>query len=160
MEEIEGASALQPARLRQTPSWLITQTATLTNRLISAALTEAGATRYHYAVLAALEEFGPTSQAELGRRCHIDRSDIVATINNLVHERYVERRQDPADRRQNLITLTEAGQQRLQHIAGVLDGVQHDLLGHLAEREREALTTTLRTILDHPSNPENGEASA
>lgn len=152
MEDIEGAGGQQPARLRQTPSWLITQTATLTNRLISAALNEVGATRYHYAVLAALDEFGPTSQAELGRRCHIDRSDIVATINDLVQERYVERRQDSTDRRQNLITVTVSGQQRLQHVADVLDGVQHELLGHLAEREREALTTTLRSILDRQAN--------
>ncbi|HLU44451.1 MAG TPA: MarR family transcriptional regulator [Natronosporangium sp.] len=149
MKEIEGASGQQPARLRRTPSWLITQTATLAHRLVSAALVEVGATRYHYAVLAALEEFGPISQAELGRRCHIDRSDVVATINDLVHGRYVERRQDPADRRQNLITLTDAGRQRLQHIAGVLDTVQTDLLAPLTESERTTLTTLLRRILDH-----------
>ncbi len=131
------------------PSWLITQTATLTNRLVSAALAEVGATRYHYAVLAALDEFGPTSQAELGRRCHIDRSDIVATVNDLVEGRYVERRQDSADRRQNLITLTNTGQQRLEHIASVLDTTQAHLLGDIPKPEREAFVTTLRRILDH-----------
>lgn len=81
-EVFEGGSRSQPDRLRQTPSWLITQTATLTHRLVGAALTDIGATRYQYAVLAA-GEFGPISQAEIGRRCHIDRSDVVATLNEL-----------------------------------------------------------------------------
>ncbi|MEV1174226.1 hypothetical protein [Nonomuraea sp. NPDC049784] len=53
---------------------LITQTATHAARLVSEALDMAGARRYHYALLATLEEFGPSSQAELGRRCAIDRS--------------------------------------------------------------------------------------
>ncbi|WZH36874.1 MAG: MarR family transcriptional regulator [Microbacterium enclense] len=149
MEDIEGASGQQPARLRQTPSWLITQTATLTHRLVSTALGELGATRYHYAVLAALDEFGPTSQAELGRRCHIDRSDMVAALNDLTAGGFVERRQDPADRRQNLVTLTESGKRRLEHIGGVLDGIQDDLLGPLSAKERDTLATTLRRILDH-----------
>lgn len=152
MNDIEGASGQQPARLRETPSWLITQTATLTHRVVSVALAGIGATRYHYAVLAALEEFGPTSQAELGRRCHIDRSDIVATVNDLVQGRRVERRQDPADRRQNLITITDTGGQRLEDIAGVLDAAQSDLLGDLSENEREILITVLRRILDHSAN--------
>lgn len=149
MDDIEGATGQQPTRLRETPSWLITQTATLTHRLVSAALTEIGATRYHYAVLAALVEFGSTSQAELGRRCHIDRSDIVATINELVQEQYVERRQDRADRRQNLITLTDTGLQRLECIGGVLDAVQTDLLRGLTPHEQLTLVTTLRRVLDH-----------
>jgi DNA-binding MarR family transcriptional regulator len=153
VEHIEGAGGLQPARLRQTPSWLITQTATLTHRLVSTALGEVGATRYHYAALAALEEFGPISQAELGRRCHIDRSDMVAALNDLTAGGFVERRQDPADRRQNLVTLTESGKRRLEHIGGVLDGIQDDLLGPLSAKERDALATALRRVLDHQAQP-------
>jgi DNA-binding MarR family transcriptional regulator len=149
VENVEGASGQQPARLRQTPSWLITQTATLTHRLVSTALAEVGATRYHYAVLSALDEFGPTSQAELARRCHIDRSDMVAAINDLTAGHFVERRQDPADRRQNLVTLTDTGQGRLEQISDVLDGVQNDLLGSLGKNERDTLAATLRRVLDH-----------
>ncbi|KTS58871.1 hypothetical protein NS206_12700 [Microbacterium testaceum] len=149
MENVEGASGQQPVRLRQTPSWLITQTATLTHRLVSTALAEVGATRYHYAVLSALDEFGPTSQAELARRCHIDRSDMVAAINDLTAGHFVERRQDPADRRQNLVTLTDTGQGRLEQISDVLDGVQNDLLGSLGKNERDTLAATLRRVLDH-----------
>ncbi|MCC2333547.1 MarR family winged helix-turn-helix transcriptional regulator [Cellulomonas wangsupingiae] len=153
MDEAEGASGTQPARLRATPSWLLTQAATLTQRVITTALAEVGATRYQYAVLAALEEFGPLSQAELGRRCHIDRSDIVATVNDLTAHDYADRRQDPGNRRQNLITLTDAGRRRLEQVAATLDAAQADLLSGLAQADRDALTSTLQRILDARAKP-------
>jgi hypothetical protein len=38
--------------------------------------------RRHYAVLAGLDEFGPISQAALSRRLGVDRSDLVAALND------------------------------------------------------------------------------
>lgn len=152
-EAFEGGSRSQPDRLRQTPSWLITQTATLTHRLVGAALADIGATRYQYAVLAAVEEFGPISQAEIGRRCHIDRSDVVATLNELAGHGHVDRTQDPADRRQNLITLTRTGRARLRQIAQAVDAAQTSLLGDLPEEHRTRLVGTLQRILDHHARP-------
>lgn len=154
-EVFEGGSRLQPTRLRQTPSWLITQTATLAHRLIGATLAGVGATRYQYAVLAAVEEFGPISQAELGRRCHIDRSDIVATLNELAAHGHIDRKQDPDDRRQNLVTLTRSGRRRLEQIAQAVDAAQSSLLGELPEQRRTELVKSLQRILDdHASSSE------
>src|SRR3712207_8825212 len=87
-----------PSRLVQTPSWLLTQTATHASRLVSEGFVASGARGYHYRMLAALEEFGPASQASLGRRTGVDRSDVVAAINELEEGGFVERDQDPADR--------------------------------------------------------------
>lgn len=147
-EVFEGGSGLQPARLRQTPSWLLTQTATLTKRLVGAALADVGATRYQYAVLAAVEEFGPISQAELGRRCHIDRSDIVATLNELASGGHIDRNQDPDDRRQNLVTLTGTGRGRLERIAHAVHAAQSTLFGDLSQARRADLVAALQRILD------------
>lgn len=154
-EVFEGGSGLQPARLRETPSWLLTQTATLTHRLVGTVLASVGATRYQYAVLAAVEEFGPISQAELGRRCHIDRSDIVSTLNELAAYGHIDRKQDPDDRRQNLVTLTRAGRRRLEQIAQAVDAAQSSLLGDLPPTHRAALVKALQRILDnHASSSE------
>lgn len=98
-----------PARLKGTPSWVLTHTATHAGRLLWEAFSTTDARRYHYALLAALEEFGPASQASLGRRCGIDRSYIVGAINELAAWGLVERDPDPADRRRNVITLTPPG---------------------------------------------------
>jgi DNA-binding MarR family transcriptional regulator len=57
----------------------------------------------------ALDELGPASQAEFSRRTAIDRSDMVAIINELTEQGYVERSADSSDGRRNVITITPAG---------------------------------------------------
>lgn len=98
-----------PQRLRALSSRLVNQAALAANRIVDQELTGAGARRYHYALLAAAEEYGPSSQADLGRRTGIDRSDMVATVNDLAERRLLERAPDPEDRRRNVITITPAG---------------------------------------------------
>lgn len=96
-----------PERLSAKPSWLITQLAVHVRRLVFDGFTASGARGYHYRILAALYEFGPASQAELGRRCRVDRSDVVAAVNELVEQGYVERTPDPDHGRRNRVTLTK-----------------------------------------------------
>ena len=138
-----------PTRLRGTPSWLITQTARHASRLVSEGFTTAGARGYHYRLLAALEEFGPASQAALGRRVGIDRSDVVATVNQLAEGGLVERAPDPEDRRRNVVTITPAGGEQLRRLDGVLAGIQDELLAPLSTHEREELARLLTRVLDH-----------
>jgi DNA-binding MarR family transcriptional regulator len=138
-----------PARLRGTPSWLITHTATHANRLVTAGFAAADARRYHYSLLAALEEFGPASQAALGRRSGMDRSDVVAMINELADKHLVERTPDPADRRRNIITITPAGVQQLRRLDGVVAAIQDQLLGPLSANERKELVRLLSRMLDY-----------
>jgi len=138
-----------PARLTAKPSWLLTQLAVHAHRLASDGFGEVGARGYHYRILAALDEFGVTSQAELGRRCTMDRSDVVAAINELAGQGLVERATDPDDRRRNLVTLTPAGDRRLRRLDGALDKVQEDLLAPLTAEDRQTLTRLLTQLLAH-----------
>ncbi|MGW5672224.1 MarR family winged helix-turn-helix transcriptional regulator [Micromonospora sp. NPDC003776] len=140
-----------PARLRATPSWLLTQTATHAGRLVSEGLAARGARGYHYRVLAALAEFGPASQADLGRRCGIDRSDVVAVLNDLAAKQLVHRTPDPGDKRRNVVTLTEAGRRELRRLEETLGRVQDTLLAPLSAAERAELTRLLTVLLDHHS---------
>jgi MarR family transcriptional regulator, lower aerobic nicotinate degradation pathway regulator len=146
---MDAAGDRVPVRLRATPSWLLTRTATHAGRLVSEAFAESGALRYHYALLAALEEFGPASQAALGRRCGIDRSDVVAAINELAERGQVVRSPDPADRRRNVITITAVGGRQLARTERALAGAQEALLAPLSEGERGELTRLLGRVLDH-----------
>src|SRR3954447_20496067 len=92
-----------PARIQQMPSWLISRAYAHSSRLLAEGFAAAGVRGYHYRLLAALEEFGPASQADLGRRTLIDRSDVVAAVNELAERGLVERAPDPDDRRRNVI---------------------------------------------------------
>ncbi|MFI6345041.1 MarR family winged helix-turn-helix transcriptional regulator [Streptomyces sp. NPDC050560] len=137
-----------PARLRTTPSWLITHTATHASRLVSDAFESVGARRYHFALLSALAEFGPASQAELGRRCSIDRSYVVEAVNELAESGYVLRTPDTADRRRNVITITPEGESALARFDAALGEAQDALLAPLSPAERKLLTTLMGRVFE------------
>jgi DNA-binding MarR family transcriptional regulator len=134
-----------PARLRELASWQTGKVATLGARLFARHM-PLGA-RADYAVLAALEEYGPLSQAGIGRRLGLDRNDVNGILNRLQDRRQVERQADPADRRRNLVTLTSAGQQYLDELQRYADTVQDELLAGLGPAEQRQLQALLAKLL-------------
>jgi MarR family transcriptional regulator, lower aerobic nicotinate degradation pathway regulator len=144
-----------PARLRDKPTWLISQVATHAHRLMTERLAAVGARGYHFRLLAALAEFGPSSQASLGRRTGMDRSDVVEAISELAQRGFLQRASDPADRRRNVVTITEKGAARLEQLDTLLAGVQDELLAPLSPAERAQLTGLLGRVLGSRSAPDS-----
>ena len=138
-----------PQRLRTLPTWLLGQAALAGQRVGGEALAAVGAHRSHYAALAALDEAGPASQAELGRRCGIDPSDMVALLRVLTGDGLVARRPDRSDRRRNVIEITAAGRHRLAELGDAVAAAQATLLAPLSPAERAGLTAALTRIVDH-----------
>jgi DNA-binding MarR family transcriptional regulator len=147
MEPMDAGQA--PARLREKASWLLNQVAVPANRLVAEGLAQAGVRRHHYALLAALDEVGPASQADLSRRTAIDRSDMVAAVDDLVARGDVERAPDPTDRRRNVVSLTPAGRRHLRHLDRLLTDVQEDILAPLPPGDRATLVRLLTTLATH-----------
>jgi DNA-binding MarR family transcriptional regulator len=144
---MEAAAQEAPARLRGKPSWLMSKTSARAHRLIAEAMTAAGARAYHFAILAALDEFGPQSQVRIGQRCAIDQSDMHAMLAELIAQGHVRRAPDPDDRRRNLITLTAAGRRRMLELDCALSDVQDEVFGVLSEKERGLLVEMLARVL-------------
>ncbi len=138
-----------PALLMAKPTWLVSQVSWHAHRLLAARLADAGARGYHVRVLAALAEFGPASQASLGRRVEMDRSDVTAAVGELAAGGFAERTADAGDRRRNVVTITDAGRARLAYLDALLDGVQAELLEPLSDEERATLTGLLARVLGH-----------
>ncbi|NUP29039.1 MAG: MarR family transcriptional regulator [Nocardia sp.] len=136
-----------PTRLRSKPTWLISKAAVRAHRLISDAMTAIDGRAYHFAILAALDEFGPDSQVRIGRRCGIDQSDMHTMLKELIAQGYVERTSDPNDRRRNLIISTHSGRRRLKELDSALSAAQGDLLDALSAVERDHLTALLVRVL-------------
>ncbi len=139
----------RPDRVRTKASWLVNQAAIPANRLLAESLAGADARRHHYVLLAALDEVGSASQAELSRRTTIDRSDMVAAVNELVEQGLVQRAPDATDRRRNVVTLTAAGRSQLRRLDTLLGKVQDELLAPLSATEREQLVRLLTRVVDH-----------
>jgi DNA-binding MarR family transcriptional regulator len=137
-----------PTRLRSKPTWLIGRAAVRAHRLVVDSMSEVDGRAYHFAILAALDEFGPDSQVRVGQRCGIDQSDMHAMLRDLTQQGHVARTSDLNDRRRNLITLTPTGRRRLEELDSLLSTVQDDLLHGLSATERDHLTALLTRVLD------------
>src|SRR5215208_3585684 len=138
-----------PQRLAGLPSWLVSQLALHAHRLVSEALAEAGFRKHHFTVLVALDEQGSTSQAELGRRLWIDRSDLHAVLNDLERGGLVARVRDEADRRRNLVTLTPAGVDALERLDAQVEAAQAALLEPLSADERREVRRLLSRLVEY-----------
>jgi DNA-binding MarR family transcriptional regulator len=148
-----------PRRLRRLPSWLTGQLARRAQRLVSEALAQEGARRQHFTVLTSLAEQGAASQATLGRRLWIDRSDLHAILNELERDGLVARIRDEQDRRRNLVTLTPAGTAALKRLDKRVEAAQRALLKPLSATDRRELVRLLERLLDHDQMSASGSTS-
>lgn len=141
-----------PARIRDRPTWLISRAYTRSHRLLNEGFAAGGAglRSYHYRLLAALEESGPRSQADLGRATSVDRSDVATVLAELERLGLVARDVDPDNRRRNIVSISKAGSKRLRALDELLDEVQEQVVAPLSPNERRQLTRLLRKLGEAP----------
>ena len=135
-----------PQRVRRLPSWLLGQADKRGQALVADALARDGMRRHHFVVLTSLAEQGEASQAALGRRLSIDRSDLHAIVGELERDALIARVRDPADRRRNVVTLTATGRTALKRLDSLIDDAQRELLAPLSASERRALVRLLERL--------------
>jgi len=135
------------ARLQALASRLLSLAAMRADRIVGEGLARRDARKWHYAVLAALEELGPTSQATLSDRAGLYRSDLVAVLNELEDQGHVARAPDPDDRRRNVITITRKGRTQLGRLDELIGQAQDELLAPLSADERKELVRLLQLLM-------------
>ncbi len=141
-----------PALLRNLASWQTGRVSTLGARFTAARMPLEA--RSDFAVLAALQEYGELSQAELGRRLGLDRNNVNGIVTRLEANGHIERRTDPVDRRRNIVAVTAAGSQHLRDLNALALAVQEELLFALDPDERLQLRVLLEKVLiSHPAQP-------
>jgi DNA-binding MarR family transcriptional regulator len=139
-----------PTRLEGRATWLVSRAYTRASRLLSAGFEALGSglRSYHYRLLAALEESGPVSQAELGRKTGIDRSDVTAALTELESRNLIERSVDPEHKRRNIVTITAEGVEQLLKLDKVIDGIQDEFLAPLTAAQRRQFITLVSRLVD------------
>jgi DNA-binding MarR family transcriptional regulator len=136
-----------PKRLRQLPTWMTSELARRGRSLVADALAQEGVRRQHFVVLTSLAEQGPSSQAELGRRLWIDRSDLHAILREMEDGGLVARVRDENDRRRNVVTITRAGKGTLNRLDKRVDAAQEALLAPLSATDRRELRRLLGQLV-------------
>lgn len=139
-----------PTRVKDRPTWLLSRAYARSSGLLNAGFEAhgSGLRSYHYRLLAALAEWGPASQADLGRSTGIDRSDVTAALAELESRNLIERTVNPEHKRRNIVTLTPEGREQLRDLDTVLDAIQDELLAPLTATQRRQFITLMSRLLD------------
>ncbi|MFD0684143.1 MarR family winged helix-turn-helix transcriptional regulator [Actinomadura fibrosa] len=104
-----------------------------------------------FAMLAALETYGPVSQRRLTDLTGIDKSTMVRIVDGLEDGGLVRRERAPEDRRAYSVVLTEEGLRVLGRGREVTGDVGERLFGWLTPEQREQLVELLRQVAEHAS---------
>ena len=138
---------IRPPSLLALPSYLAGNVARIGHRLLLEALAEHELRLAHFAVLAALSDFGSLAQHELADRLDINRSHLVGYVDHIEKRGLVRRDRDPDDRRRQRVALTPAGLELLGDLRAVAERSQAEFLQVLSRSERETLVALLRRVL-------------
>jgi DNA-binding MarR family transcriptional regulator len=114
--------------------------------LNAAALAPFMITGRELAVLLAIDSQAPLSQQEAARRLGVDRTTMVALIDELEGKGLVQRRPDPADRRKNAVALTPTGRATLQQASRASDAAEQRFLAPLTSDQATQIRESLRMI--------------
>jgi DNA-binding MarR family transcriptional regulator len=115
--------------------------------LADAALEPLGLDGKELGVLRLLVGREPASQLEVARMLGIDRTTMVALLDGLEKKGVVTRRQDPADRRRNVVELTDAGLALYARADAAYAVAEKDFLSPASAADAEALRQVLHAVV-------------
>jgi DNA-binding MarR family transcriptional regulator len=148
--ELQPLPASLHRRLGAVLSWAAENAQGVADR----ALEPLGLTVKHFGVMTFLRgetgadsEEGPLSQQAIGEWLRIDRTTMVALIDELENAGYVKRGRNPADRRAYVITLTAAGKKAQARAEEAVDAHATAFFGRLTESERQELHRLLERLI-------------
>ncbi len=120
-------------------------------RRLRAEKSDADLTDAQYSVLAVLDRLGPTTPGEIAAVERVQPPSMTRTVAALAELGLVTRTEHPADRRQVLVTLTEAGAATVRETRRRRDAWLARRLAALTPAERDVLSRAaeiLRRIAD------------
>jgi DNA-binding MarR family transcriptional regulator len=116
--------------------------------LTSTALEPLGITAMEWAALMRFDEEPSLSQVGLARLLGVDRTTMVAVIDQLEEKGLVNRRPHRDDRRKNAVELTAAGHVIKKRAAGLVDGCERRFLTALTKSDAQQLKAALQAVIE------------
>ena len=137
-----------PAALLRSPGFVLNKVAQRFAEEADASLEPFGIKSKHHGVMALLHMAGPLTQVEIGARLRVDRTTMVALIDDLERLGYARRNRHPQDRRAYAVDLTDAGRDALAQARAALHGVDDRLQAPLDAADRRRLLDLLTRLMD------------
>jgi DNA-binding MarR family transcriptional regulator len=116
-------------------------------QLTSAELEPLGIGPREWAALNCLDEQHGLSQREVADLLGVDRTTMVALVDELQAEGWVKRHPQPDDRRKNIVGLTTNGRDVMQRGARLIDDCERRFLATLSEADAEQLKDALAAVI-------------
>lgn len=114
---------------------------------LAAALADLGITQREYGVLSGAMR-GELTQIRLAELCSMDKTTMVAAVDELERAGLAERRTSSADRRAHVVAVTPAGRRMVAKARRVVDELYEDVLGTLPAKERAAFVDALDHLVE------------
>lgn len=99
-----------------------------------------------FSALSLVVKFPNITQSELARMIGIERSGLVAIVDELEERGYLRRAAVPGDRRVQALVPTDAGRQAYAHAISVVRAHEDNLLAGLSSKEKATLLELLKKI--------------
>lgn len=152
------AAALEPRLpLWSRPGYLVRLLHQINYALWSEELGHANVTPVQYSVLTALSIRGEQDQQTLADEIGIDRTNVAEVLSRLETRKLVKRKENPADRRARLASLTANGRAMMTSLFPAMQRSQDRLLAPLTQKERDLFMATLVRLIE--ANEEYGRAT-
>jgi DNA-binding MarR family transcriptional regulator len=116
--------------------------------LTSAELEPLGIGPREWAALNCLDEQHGLSQREVADLLGVDRTTMVALVDELQAKGWVKRYPQPDDRRKNIVRLTTKGRDVMQRGARLIDDCERRFLAVLSEGDAEQLKNALHAAIE------------
>jgi DNA-binding MarR family transcriptional regulator len=115
--------------------------------LTSAELEALGIGPREWAALNCLDERHGLSQREVAELLGVDRTTMVALVDELQARGWVKRNPQPDDRRKNVVGLTRRGRDVMRRGARLVDECERRFLATLSEADAEQLKDALAAVI-------------
>jgi DNA-binding MarR family transcriptional regulator len=109
------------------------------------------------AVLIVLDAAEPLSQLDAAKELGVDRTTMVALIDELEHKGLVERRRSPDDRRKNIVELTARGKETLAEGERRHQEAEKAFLADLTPIEAELFVRILKKLATETGESGEGD---
>ena len=132
---------------RRRPSLLyaVKQVELIVRSRLDEVLRDSGITALQYTALTVLARRDGLTSAELARNSFVTPQAMADLVTALERGRHIERRRDPDNRRQLLISLTPTGQELLARYAGPVAAIEERMVAELDDDARERFRGYLDT---------------
>jgi DNA-binding MarR family transcriptional regulator len=146
-EPTDTAPALSAVALSQRTGYLVIKLGELALKSAEDALAPLGLRARHFNVMTMIGAGTPMSQQEVGTLLGIDKTLIVAVIDDLEKRDLVRRERNQEDRRRYTLELTAKGKRLLKDAYGQIDRAERELLSSLSASEIGVLRELTTRVL-------------